>query len=67
MAIDWTNLYEKYKGQWVALKDDRITVISSGRTVKETLKQARDKGLKNPILFHVPEEIVAYVGIVYEV
>ena len=39
MAIDWTQIYEKYKGLWVALKDDEQTVISSGKTLREAVNR----------------------------
>ena len=29
MAIDWTKIYQKYKGKWVALKSDEKTVINA--------------------------------------
>lgn len=62
MAIDWTNMYEKYKGLWVALKDDEVTVVSSGKTAEEALRKAREEGYENPILTRMPEKLVAYVG-----
>ena len=27
MAINWTTIYKKYRGQWVALKSDEKTVV----------------------------------------
>lgn len=62
MAIDWTKIYEKYKGLWVGLKDDEKTVVASGKTVKEVMDRAQKKGYKNPILFRVPIKIIPYVG-----
>lgn len=62
MAIDWTKIYEKYKGLWVALKDDQVTVIASGRTVKEAVEKAREKGFERPIMFRVPSEIIPFIG-----
>jgi len=62
MAIDWTNICKKYKGLWVALKDDEKTVIASGRTVREVMNKAQKKGSKQPILFRVPTEVIPYVG-----
>jgi len=62
MAIDWTKIYKKYKGLWVALKDDEVTVIASGKTAKETWEKAQKKGYKMPIMFRVPTEIIPYVG-----
>lgn len=62
MAIDWTKIYEKYKGLWVALKEDQVTVISSGKTLREAWQKAKDKGYDKPIMFRVPSEIVPFVG-----
>lgn len=62
MAIDWTKIYKKHKGYWVALKDDEKTVIASGKTAKEAWEKAQKEGYKKPILFRVPTEIIAYVG-----
>ena len=57
-TIDYTNIYNKYKGQWIALEDDEVTVISAGQTAKKVLELAKKKGMGNPILFKVPEEII---------
>lgn len=62
MAIDWTKIYKKYKGLWVALEDNEKTVISAAKTAKEAWKIAQEKGYEKPILFRVPTEIKAYVG-----
>lgn len=61
-AIDWTKIYQKYKGLWVALKDDEITVVSSGKTAKEAADKAKKAGFTNPILSHMPEKLVTYAG-----
>lgn len=45
MSIDWSKVYKKYKGLWVALKDDYITVVGSGKTPEEALKLAKKNGL----------------------
>lgn len=62
MAIDWTKIFQKYKGLWVALKDDEKTVISSGKTAKEAWGKAKKTGFEKPILFKVPTKIIPYVG-----
>lgn len=62
LAIDWTPIYEKYKGQWVTLKDDEETVISSGTTAKEALEKARAKGYNDPILAKMPLTLDYFVG-----
>lgn len=63
MAIDWTQIYKKYKGLWIALKDDEVTVISSGKSLNEAYKKAEKKGFKNPIFFQVPKKLSYFVGI----
>jgi len=54
MAIDVTEVFKKYKGQWVAFKDDEKTVISNGKTAKEAYEKALSSGYKNPILARMP-------------
>ena len=62
MAKDWTKIYKKYKGLWVALASDEETVISSGKTAKEALKKAQKKTGKIPFLTRMPQSLDAYVG-----
>lgn len=62
MAIDWTKIFNKYKGLWVALKDDEQTVISSGKTLKETAEKALEKGFAKPIFMKVPQRASYFVG-----
>lgn len=63
MTIDWTGIYAQDKGLWVALDGDETTVISSGKTLKEALQKAHDKGYAEPIMSRVPERLEAYVGL----
>lgn len=62
MAIDWTKIFGKYKGSWVALKDDERTVVGSGKTAHTALKRAKEKGYTNPILTRMPANLNAIVG-----
>lgn len=62
-TIDWTKIYQKYQGFWVGLKEDQKTIVSYGKTVKEVMQKAEEKGYKEPILFKVPSKIVPFVGI----
>ncbi|MFH1192929.1 MAG: DUF5678 domain-containing protein [Candidatus Jorgensenbacteria bacterium] len=62
MAIDWTKTYKKYRGLWVALLGDGRTIVGSGKTLREALRQADKKGHKDPIVMRMPTEIVPYVG-----
>ncbi len=49
---------------WVALADDQITVIGSGKTAKEALMAAEKKGITLPYLTRMPDNLVPYVGII---
>jgi len=62
MAIDWTPIYKKYKGLWVALEQDEKTVIASGKEARAVLDEAISKG-KSPIMIKVPMKLQAYVGL----
>ncbi|OHA27099.1 MAG: hypothetical protein A3C06_01200 [Candidatus Taylorbacteria bacterium RIFCSPHIGHO2_02_FULL_46_13] len=62
MAKDWTKIFKKYKGLWVALADDEETVLGAGKTLKEAFELAKKKGYKEPIMTRMPEEIVSFVG-----
>ena len=62
MAIDWSKIYKKYKGLWVALKDDEVTVISSGKTLKEAADKAKQKGYAQPIMTRMPDELMTFIG-----
>lgn len=62
MAIDWTHIYKKYKGLWVALQSDEKTVISSGKTGKEAWDRAVKKGFEKPILAKMPSKLSTFVG-----
>ena len=62
MAIDWTKIYKRYRGLWVALLSDEKTVVGTGATAKEAWEKAQRKGHKKPILTRMPEELSTYVG-----
>ncbi len=63
MAIDWSKIWKKYRGLWVALKGDEKTVIASGKTAKEAWEKARKKGYEMPILTKMPARLIPYVGL----
>ena len=60
-AIDWTHIYKKHKGQWVALKEDEQTVIASGKTATEAWDKAQETGYTQPILTRMPETLVLHI------
>jgi hypothetical protein len=62
MAIDWTPIFEKYKGLWVALKDDEETVVGSGKTLQEALEEASNNGYDEPIVTRMPNDLTYFIG-----
>lgn len=66
-ATDWTKIYKnkKYRGLWIALTSpNENKVIAFGKTLKETLKQAQKKGVTQPLVTQIPQEILPIVGII---
>lgn len=61
-AINWTNLYKKYRGMWVALRKDEKTVLGSGKTAPEAFVNARKKSKEMPYLMRMPETLEAFTG-----
>lgn len=62
MTKDWTKIYQKYKGLWIALQEDEETVIASGESARKALEGAYAKGHRDPILTRIPEKLMAYIG-----
>lgn len=62
MSKDWTKIYKKYKGMWVALADDEVTVLGAGKSLNEALNVAKNKGYSNPIFTHMPDKMISFVG-----
>lgn len=62
--INYTPIFKKYSGQWVALKSDEKTVVAASRSASKAFKDARNEGIREPILFKVPTKSVPYIGIV---
>ena len=62
MAKDWTRIYKKYRGMWVALAEDEETVLGVGKTARAALESAKNKTKKPPFLTRMPENLSAYVG-----
>ncbi len=57
MIKDWSKLYKKYKGMWVALASDETTVLGAGKTVKEAVLKAKTKTTETPFLTLVPDSL----------
>ena len=61
MAKDWTHLFERYRGKWVALADDETTVLASASTAKAA-HAAAIKQTETPLLYRVPDTLEAFAG-----
>jgi hypothetical protein len=59
---DWTHLFAHYRGQWVALADDEVTVVAAGASAKDALAASAAKGSPEPLLYRVPDSLDAFVG-----
>jgi hypothetical protein len=43
-------------GAWVAISGERDRVVSFGADMREVLKEARENGEQDPLIFKVPEQ-----------
>jgi hypothetical protein len=59
---DWSRLFTTYRGQWVALADDEVTVLAAAATAKDALSASAAKGKPDPILYRVPDSLDTFVG-----
>ena len=59
MAKDWTHLFEKYRGKWVALADDETTVLAAAASAKDAHETA---GARKHFLYRVPDTLEAFAG-----
>ncbi len=62
MTKDFTPIYKKYKGKWVAMSDGFNKVVASGASAKLVYKKAKDLGYEVPNIFKVPSNLNAYIG-----
>lgn len=61
-AIDWSSIYKKYKGLWVALAQDEKTVLASAKTARAAFEKAKKGGYDKPILTKMPPKLITYIG-----
>lgn len=54
--IDLNNLVEPYmdSGLYLAVTRDNTSVIATGKTMRDALKQAADKGYAEPVIMRAP-------------
>ena len=63
-VIDRTNLCKEYKGQWVALAKDRVTVLGAGRTLKAAMKKAQKNSTERPSYTRIPDTLRTTVNVI---
>ena len=56
--MNWTHIYKKYRGLWVALKEDCKTVVASGKTAREALRKSEKRGIPDPYLNYVLKNLL---------
>ena len=65
-AIDMTHIYgnRSYKGKWVAVENYQTNpkVVASGKTLKEAMEKAQQKGFELPLMMQVPKKILPFAG-----
>ncbi len=53
---------EKYSGKYVAKKSFQdLAVISAGSDPQEVMKEAQQKGVKDPVVFYIPEKDLLHI------
>jgi hypothetical protein len=62
MPIDRSDIYRRHRGQWVALKDDQITVVAAASTLEEASEEASKAGYPDAIFTKVPQKLTYFVG-----
>jgi len=61
-SVDLRKILKSHKSGWLALTADNKRKIAAGKTLKEVLSRAREKGIENPSVLKVPNLKTAYVG-----
>ena len=65
--IDMTPLYRKYPGKFVALTHDRKKVVAARDTFTDALREAKELGVKNPIVERIPWEATSWRFVVNKI
>ena len=59
---DWSRLFANYRGKWVALADDEVTVLAAAATAKDALAASAATGAPEPILYRAPDSLYTFLG-----
>ena len=58
---------DEFNGRYVAMKSSEDnTIVGVGDNPEEALKDAEEKGFKNPILLYIPEKDIVHIYPVVE-
>jgi hypothetical protein len=60
--LDWSNVYDKHRGKWVAFKDDHKTVVGSGSSLESAKQAAAREGCDDPIMMRMPRTLRHFIG-----
>ncbi len=60
--LDWTDVFKRYRGKFVAFKNDRKTVVGSGNTIRSAKIAAKKKGCDDPIITRMPRTLRNFIG-----
>jgi hypothetical protein len=62
--IDHTNIYKKYKGQWVILDESGTKVLAADNELKKAVEKFRHKygNVEIPSSLKVPTRLIPFVG-----
>jgi hypothetical protein len=60
-VLDMTPIIRRYPGLFVALSRDRRKVLGKGADALTALREARRRGVKDPVLTRIPEENRSYL------
>lgn len=58
--VDMVKIAKKYTGLWIAF-NQQSKPIASGQTLKEVVKEAQQKGCRNPVITKIPTENFGYI------
>ena len=60
-ALDFTKIFDSYRGKWVALTKIGNRVVGSGNSPQEALKKSVQKGIKEPVFLKVPSDFTSFI------
>ncbi len=59
--LDFTEIFDLYKGKWVALTKTENKVVGSGISPQEALEESLKKGVKEPVFLKIPSDYTNFI------